>query len=89
MKTEKQRDFIKHMQESVGVAYSIKAIFDNLDVDEIVEEVEKYKQQHIEDVCVGFYEWMQQYQDISAAIRILEVEGKSELFQEYIKQLNK
>lgn len=83
MTTEKQSDFIKHMQDSVGAAYSIKAIFDNLDVDEIVEEIEKYKQQHIEDVCVGFvgYCFLNVPKNLSKSIK--------SHFQEYIKQISK
>ncbi len=55
-----------------------------LSIDDWFEEGEKLDaESHIK-----FYEWMQQYQDISAAKRILEIETDLELYQIYLNEKN-
>lgn len=39
------------------------------------------------NLCINFYNWMQQYQDISAAKKILEVDTDMDLFIEFEKHL--
>lgn len=37
-------------------------------------------------ISFEFYDWMQQYQDISCALRINECENTSELFKKFLEQ---
>lgn len=46
-------------------------------------EAERFK-----ELAIEFYSWMQQYQDLSTAIRINEVENYQELFDKFIKERN-
>lgn len=56
-----------------------------LNIDEFYAECDRLEaESHIK-----FYEWMQQYQDISAAKRILEVETDLELFQKFVQENEK
>lgn len=56
-----------------------------LSIDDFFEEVERLDaESHIR-----FYEWMQQYQDISAAKRILEIETNLELYKIFLNQNEK
>lgn len=45
-----------------------------------------FAEKELENLAVEFYNWMQQYQDLSAAIRINEVENFKELFEEFKKE---
>lgn len=55
-----------------------------ISIDDWFEEGEKLDaESHI-----AFYEWMQQYQDISAAKRILEIETDLELYKTFLNQRN-
>lgn len=69
-------------QESINFVLNMAQY---LNIDEFFIEGERLEaESHIK-----FYEWMQQYQDISAAKRILEVEKDLELFQKFVQENEK
>ena len=65
----------KHVQDIITENQGLKLYKDN--------EAERFK-----NLSIEFYSWMRQYQDLSAAIRINEVENSQELFDKFIKERN-